>query len=263
MNELSLFTGIGGGVYASKLLGWRTIGYVEKDEYCQRVIRARIDDGTFDDAPIYSDIRTFNVQFAHLYQGVADIVTGGFPCQPHSWAGRMQGARDDRDLWPETLECIRIVGPRFVLLENVRGLVSSGYLGRVVGELAESGYSCRWRVLSAAEVGAPHKRDRIWILAYPHGTWELQQERRIQAQRRWPSDSSEEMAYAASAGLPGSVSSGSDSGEEEDVPGRQDASHNEPSGQSGRTTESVLDRTFDGDAIWGVGPGTTAHGGVL
>lgn len=166
MNELSLFTGIGGGVYASKLLGWRTVGYVEKDEYCQRVIRARQNEGVFDYAPIFSDIRAFNAEYARRYRGVVDVITAGFPCQPHSWAGRMRGAEDDRNLLPELIESIRIVGPRYCFLENVRGLVSSGFLGTVIGQLTDCGYDARWRVLSAAEVGAPHKRDRIWIVAH-------------------------------------------------------------------------------------------------
>ena len=150
----------------TKLLGWRHIGYVENDDYCQRVIAQRIKDGVLDEAPIFGDVSAFNDSWAGGYRDVVDVVTAGFPCQPFSVAGKREGADDERNLWPATIECIRLVRPRYALLENVAGLLVSGYFGRILGDLAESGYDCRWRVLSAAEMGAPHKRDRLWILAH-------------------------------------------------------------------------------------------------
>jgi len=169
MNELSLFTGAGGGVLASKLLGWTTVGYVEIDDYCQRVLQARIKDGIFDDAPIFGDIKAFISEgYAGSYQGMVDVVSGGFPCQPFSVAGQRKGSADDRNMWPAMLSIIRLVRPRYAFMENVPGLVSNGYLDRVIGDLTESGYDSRWRILSAAEVGAQHKRDRLWIVATSH-----------------------------------------------------------------------------------------------
>ena len=166
MREVSLFSGAGGGLLGSMLLGWEAIAYVEFDDYCQRVIAARIRDGYLPDAPIFGDIRAFIGEgYAASYQGVADVITAGFPCQPFSAAGRRAGADDPRNMWPATIECIRVVRPRFCLLENVPGLISSGYFGTILGDLAACGYDARWRVLSAAEMGAPHKRDRLWILA--------------------------------------------------------------------------------------------------
>ncbi len=201
MNELSLFTGAGGGVLGSILLGWRVIGYVEKDDYCQKVIAQRIKDGFLDDAPIFGDIRTFISEgYAASYTGVVDVLTAGFPCQPFSVAGQRKGADDERNLWPDTIRAIRIVRPRYVLLENVPGLLAANrktlytgllrdgpsagvgqwhdianletvqitlpaYVGRVFGDLAESGYSLPWKGISAAELGAPHRRDRLWIVA--------------------------------------------------------------------------------------------------
>ena len=100
--------------------------------------------------------------------GLVDCITGGFPCQPHSTAGKQQGAIDARNLWPETLGCIRDVGPRWVLLENVPGILANGYGGTVVGQLSEIGYDCIWHCVSAASVGAPHLRWRWWCLAYTH-----------------------------------------------------------------------------------------------
>ncbi len=167
MRELSLFTGAGGGVLGTKLLGWTTVGYVEYEPYCQQIIRQRIEDGILDAAPIFGDIRRFLSEgYASAYQGLVDVVTAGFPCQPFSVAGKQQGADDARNMWPATLGVIREVRPRFCLLENVGGLVTSGYFGTILGGLAESGYDCRWRILSAAEMGAPHKRDRLWIVAH-------------------------------------------------------------------------------------------------
>lgn len=171
MRELSLFTGVGGGVLGSKILGWRTIGYVEKEEYCQKIIKQRIEDGIFDDAPIFSNIRHFiDEGFADTYNGFVDVVSAGFPCQPFSVSGKRVGEKDERNMWPETVECVRRIQPRFVFLENVPGLLSSGYFGRILGDLAESGYDAEWTVLGADEVGANHRRKRLWILAYTrHG----------------------------------------------------------------------------------------------
>lgn len=167
MNELSLFTGGGGGILGSKMLGWRPIGYVEWDKYCQRIIRQRIKDGVLHNAPIYGDIRTF-ISEGHvdLYRGITDIISGGFPCQPFSLAGLELAENDPRNMWPATIEAIRIIRPRIAWLENVPNLASKPYFARIIGDLAEAGYDVRWRVLSAAEMGAPHIRERLWILAH-------------------------------------------------------------------------------------------------
>lgn len=167
MRELSLFTGAGGGLLGTKLLGWRHCGYVEWNEYCQKVIAARIADGYLDDAPIFTDVREFAQSgAADQYRGIADVVSAGFPCQPFSVAGKQQAADDERNMWPATVEVIRRVQPRSVLLENVPGLVSCGYLGTVLCDLAALGYVGRWGVLGASDVGAPHRRKRLWIVAH-------------------------------------------------------------------------------------------------
>jgi DNA (cytosine-5)-methyltransferase 1 len=166
VNELALFAGIGGGLLGTKwLLGFHTVCYVEIDGYCIDVLKARIAEGLLDDSPIWGDIKTFD---GKPWSGSVDIITAGFPCQPFSVAGKRKADRDDRNLWPETIRVIREVRPRYALLENVPGLLhgSHGYFGRVLGNLAESGYDARWRIVSAADVGAPHLRKRLWILAY-------------------------------------------------------------------------------------------------
>lgn len=167
MTELSLFTGCGGGVYAGLLMGWRSIGYVEIDAHCQRVIKQRIADGIFHDAPVFGDIRAFIDQgYAASYTGMVDVLAAGPPCQPFSVAGKQQGADDERNLWPETLAAIRIVRPRHVLLENVPGLIATGYLWTVLGDLAACGYDARWDCIPASALGANHQRDRLWIVAH-------------------------------------------------------------------------------------------------
>jgi DNA (cytosine-5)-methyltransferase 1 len=167
MRELSLFSGAGGGLLGTHwLLGWECVGYVEWDEYCCKVLEQRIKDGLLPRAPIYQmDIREFNRRVAERYRGVADVVTGGFPCQPFSVAGKQVGADDERNMWPATIECIRLVGPRYALLENVPGLLSCGYVGTVLGELAEAGYSVEWECVPAAAIGAPHFRNRVFFVA--------------------------------------------------------------------------------------------------
>lgn len=167
MNELSLFSGAGGGLLGSKLLGWRTVGYVEFEDYCQRVIAQRIEDGLLDEAPIFSDVLAFVSEgYAEGYQGLVDVVTAGFPCTPFSVAGKRAGADDPRNMWPATIAVIRQVRPRFAFLENVPGLISSGYFDTILGDLAEAGYDAEWCVLGADDVGAPHRRKRLWILAH-------------------------------------------------------------------------------------------------
>ncbi len=167
MNELSLFSGIGGGLLATHhLLGWHTIGYVENDDYCQQVLRARIADGLLSRAPIFTDVREFlQSGAAREYRGFADVVTAGFPCQPFSQAGKRRHAEDERNLWPATAEVIREVRPRHVFLENVVGI--KRYLPVVLSDLRGMGYCVpRRAVVAAASVGAGHIRKRVWILAH-------------------------------------------------------------------------------------------------
>ena len=162
MNELALFAGAGGGVLAGKMLGWRTVCAVELDDYARRVLIARQDDGSLDPFPIWDDIRTFD---GRPWSGLVDVVSGGFPCQDISVAGKGAGLDGVRSgLWSEFARIIREVRPQFVLVENSPALTSRG-LGRVLGDLATLGYDAEWGVLGADAVGAPHRRERIWIVA--------------------------------------------------------------------------------------------------
>lgn len=164
VRELALFAGAGGGLYGSLLLGWTPICAVEKDRYRRAVLLARQRDGIFPRFAIHDDIRTFA---GTLLRGRVDVITAGFPCQPFSFAGKRLGADDERNLWPETIRVIRDVRPRLALLENVPGLLSSGeYFGQILGDLAEAGFDAEWDVFSSCSVGAPHTRDRLFLLAY-------------------------------------------------------------------------------------------------
>ena len=128
LNELSLFSGYGGFSLGLRLAGLqtRTVAYVEWDKYPQEIIKARIKDGYLDDAPIFSVISSFR---GEQFRGLVDVLTAGFPCQPHSVAGLQRGADDDRNKWPDTLRVIREVEPRWVILENVPGLLSASVDG--------------------------------------------------------------------------------------------------------------------------------------
>ncbi len=163
MNELALFTGVGGGILGGKLLGWRTVCAVEIDPYARSVLLARQNDGTLAPFPVWDDIRTFD---GTAWRGAVDVVSGGFPCQDISAAGRGAGIDGERSgLWGEMARIIREVRPRFAFVENSPMLTSRG-LGRVLGDLAEMGYDARWGVLGACDAGAPHRRERIWIIAH-------------------------------------------------------------------------------------------------
>jgi DNA (cytosine-5)-methyltransferase 1 len=170
LQELALFAGAGGGLLGGVLLGWDTVCAVEWDQYACDVLRARQRDGVFHDFPIWSDVKTFN---GRPWRGRVDVITAGFPCQPLSVAGRRQASADLRDGWPHTARILGEVRPRWALLENVPGILTAEggrYFGRLLGDVAALGYDARWCVLGAADVGAPHQRDRWWcLLTDAHG----------------------------------------------------------------------------------------------
>ena len=188
LRELSLFSGYGGYSLGLQLAGihTRTVCYVEKDPYAQQILQQRFGDEppTLDPAPIWDDIKTFDPR---PWRGHVDIVTAGFPCQPHSIAGK-RDIDDNRNLWPETLECIRLVGCEYIALENVPGILMADgerqpYGIQILGELAALGFSdIRWGVYSASDAGAPHLRRRFWVLAHTdaYGRRRLHREDEVQ-----------------------------------------------------------------------------------
>jgi DNA (cytosine-5)-methyltransferase 1 len=162
LRELALFAGAGGGILGGKLLGWQTICAVERDAYAAQVLAQRQNDGILEAFPIWSDVTTFD---GKPWKGIVDVISGGFPCQDISSAGKGAGIEGERSgLWGEMARIICEVEPWLIELENSPMLTSRG-LCRVLGDLAEMGFNARWGVLGASRFGANHERDRIWIVA--------------------------------------------------------------------------------------------------
>jgi DNA (cytosine-5)-methyltransferase 1 len=162
LNELALFAGAGGGILGGHLLGWRTVCAVEWEPYAACVLAARQNDGLLPHFPIWDDVQTFD---GRPWRGIVDVVSGGFPCQDISVAGAGAGLDGERSgMWREMARIIGEVRPRFAFVENSPMLVTRG-LERVLADLTAMGYDSRWGVISAADIGAKHKRERIWIVA--------------------------------------------------------------------------------------------------
>jgi DNA (cytosine-5)-methyltransferase 1 len=167
LNELALFAGAGGGILGGKLLGFRTVCAVEINEYCQRILMQRQDDGILEPFPIWPDIRTFD---GKPWAGCVDIVTGGFPCQAFSTAS--SGAQIAADLWPEMLRIVADVSPRFVFAENV----SRSAIHVAAGDLEQGGYKTKVLPLGASDLGGDHVRKRYWLFAYSDDEGQLLRE---------------------------------------------------------------------------------------
>jgi DNA (cytosine-5)-methyltransferase 1 len=165
VNELALFAGAGGGLLASRLLGWRTVCAVEINRYRRSCLLARQDDGYLEPFPVWDDIRTFD---GRPWRGIVDLVSGGFPCQAYSSATAGKSVADD--LWPEMRRVVADVAPRHVFAENVQRRA----IDRAADELEQMGYTVRCVALSAADVGADHIRQRYWLLAHADVYGELQ-----------------------------------------------------------------------------------------
>lgn len=162
MRELALFAGAGGGILGGKLLGWECVCAVEMAAYPRQVLLARQRDGCLPRFPIWDDVRTFD---GRPWRGHVDVISGGFPCQDVSAAGKGAGITGARSgLWSEMARVVCEVQPRYVLVENSPLLVSRG-LDVVLADLAALGYNAQWGVVGAHHVGAPHKRERVWVLA--------------------------------------------------------------------------------------------------
>ena len=163
MTHGSLFSGIGGFDLASEWAGFTNLFNCEWEEFPRKVLKHH-----FPNAEQYEDIHDFD---ATKYNGRIDILSGGFPCQPFSVAGKRKGSEDERHLWPEMLRIIRACEPRWIVGENVRGLVSwsNGLVFQeVCADLEALGYSVQSFIIPACATGAPHRRDRVWIVAHNH-----------------------------------------------------------------------------------------------
>jgi len=168
---LDLFSGIGGFSLGLESTGFfETIAFVEKDKFCQKVLKKN-----FNNIPIEEDIR--NVKGERY---AADVITGGFPCQPFSIAGKRKGTDDDRYLWDETIRVIRECKPRWFIGENVEGIINiqdGMVLRQVCTDLEEEGFEVQCLIIPASGIGAWHQRKRVWILAYSNNNGSYRQKR--------------------------------------------------------------------------------------
>lgn len=164
MNELACFAGAGGGLLASRLLGWRPICAIEWNRRAAAILAARQRDGSLEPFPVWDDIRTFD---GRSFRGRVDVLSGGFPCQGYSTAAAGNNTADD--LWPEQRRIVADVAPRYVFAENVQRRA----INRAADDLEEMGYETRAISLSAQDLGADHIRPRHWLLAYADDPREL------------------------------------------------------------------------------------------
>jgi DNA (cytosine-5)-methyltransferase 1 len=166
LRELSLFTGAGGGLLGGAIAEIRPVCAVEIDAYARKVLLARQRDGLLPMFPIWDDVCTFDGQ---PWKGCVDIVTAGFPCQDISQSNtEARGLDGDKSgLWFEVERIVREVRPKYVFLENSQMLIHRG-LGHILTFFAEMGMDAKWGIVGAYHVSAPHKRERIWVLAYPN-----------------------------------------------------------------------------------------------
>lgn len=165
MRHIGLFEGIGGFSLAVREMGWKTIAQSEIDPFCQEILKYH-----FPKSKLHGDIKTTDFK---IYRGKCDILTGGFPCQDASIANKeskgLQGERTG--LWKEMCRAIREIRPKYVVAENVANLlkINGGRdFGRILGEISRMGYNAEWRICTASEKGAPHRRRRLYLVAYPN-----------------------------------------------------------------------------------------------
>lgn len=159
---MALFAGAGGGILGGHLLGWKTVCGVEWNPYPASVLVARQNDGILPPFPIWDDVQTFD---GKPWRGLVDVVSGGFPCQDISAAGHGAGIDGERSgMWSHMARIIGEVRPRYAYIENSPMLVTRG-LDRVLCDIASMGYDAEWGIVSAENCGAPHRRERIWVLA--------------------------------------------------------------------------------------------------
>jgi DNA (cytosine-5)-methyltransferase 1 len=165
LTNLSLFAGIGGLELGLECAGITTVGQVELDDYCRSVLETH-----WPEVPKHDDVTTAVDWWLSEPRPPVVVVSGGPPCQPVSTAGLGRGVDDPRWLWPAMERVVRAVRPRYVVMENVAALLGYAHaFGRILGDLAELGFDAEWSVLSACAMGAPHTRERLFLVAYPQG----------------------------------------------------------------------------------------------
>lgn len=194
MNVLSLFAGIGGIEIGLERAGMTTVGQVELNPFCRRVLAQH-----WPEVPRHDDVRTANQWWDSEPRPPVHVVAGGFPCQPFSLAGFQLGVADERWMWPAMADVVRHVGPDYVFVENVGDLVRDPIaFGWLLGDLADLGFDAEWRVLSAPQFGAPQAaRERVYLVAHSQGIDGIPRDRVVEGgERRSP------LAVGGLSGLP-------------------------------------------------------------
>jgi DNA (cytosine-5)-methyltransferase 1 len=166
---LDLFSGIGGFSLGLERAGMTTVAFCEIEPFCRRVLAKH-----WPGVPCYDDVRTLTAERLHADGISVDVICGGFPCQDISVAGKRagMGAETRSGLWSEIIRLVGDLRPKFVIVENVAALLAGpserrgGWFGRILGDLAERGYDAEWENIPAAALGAPHARERVWLIAY-------------------------------------------------------------------------------------------------
>ncbi|WP_017974402.1 DNA cytosine methyltransferase [Actinopolyspora halophila] len=211
LSVLSLFAGIGGLDLGLQRAGMRIAAQVERDPWCRTVLETH-----FPEADRHDDVRTTPTWWQSRPRPAIDVVAGGFPCQPFSTAGTHQGTRDQRWGWPWMADVLRLVRPRYVLVENVPALLAdTDAFGTILADLAQLGFDAQWSLLSACSLGAPHTRQRLFLLAHPASLgrgprWSARTQptpmephrRRTPPRRTWATESRPRgVAYGVPAGM--------------------------------------------------------------
>ena len=236
----SLFSGVGGIDLGLERAGMECAWQVEIDDYCNRVLAKH-----WPRVPRFGDIREQHGRLSHIMEGdgyfggcesclePVDLVSGGFPCQPHSVAGKRRGAEDDRNLWPEFRRVIAELRPRYVLAENVPGIVST-YIDTVLSDLEGEGYTCATFNLPAVAFDAPHRRERIFIVAHSGG------ERRQQISRStYENERAHEGRATKEAHQPSSDGEGNRPGAVADATSKRSPRQGQHGGQGDKTPNEI------------------------
>lgn len=188
MKSIELFAGIGGIALAAEWAGIETVAFCEREPYCQKLLNQN-----FPDVPVFDDVRTLNRQLLEDKgviepNGTIDIISGGFPCQPYSIAGKKRGTEDDRDLWPEMFRIIKELRPTWVVGENVANFANME-LERTLLDLESEGYKVQTLLVPAVAVDAPHERMRTFVVAHSERLgWEKRTSNERKSRIRRPSD---------------------------------------------------------------------------
>ena len=224
---LSLCTGYGGIERGLELAGFehRTVAHVEIEAFAAANLVAKMETGQLVPAPVWSDLKTLP---AHCFRDRVDVLTGGYPCQPFSAAGLRKGAEDPRHLWPYIYDHIRTIRPVRCFFENVEGHISLG-LREVIDDLEGLGYQTTWGVFSASEVGAPHQRKRVYILAYASGAGRQQVTR---------SSHEDEAAHEGRASIQSHISAGDGEGRGAGAMANSNSAGQQPSERQPRSPEA-------------------------